>query len=406
MRHASQIEEKLSALLDDQRFQTLDAHYRKFNIFSALGADHNELRHSNFLAFLLRPNETHGLGADFLRRFLRLLLQKFESHARPVSSLELQLVDLDGAIVEREKDNIDIFIELPSPLKLVVAIENKIRSPVADGQLTRYKEIVRRRYGGWHQIFVLLTPEGYDTDLYDSAYVACGYAEIVNLLSSYIEGIGQQLSAELTLVLVHYLQMVKGSVVEDERLRELARQLYYGHRDAFEYVYRSRPNLLDPIKSLIEVEDTLVFDRSNPLLLRFAPRDWTKIDVFNTCPKNAWTKSGRNVLFEIKGNKETERITISLVLGPANKGLRDFIYSSASKMPAIFVNLVKPMGAVYSTIFMRELLSASAAQNMDSEEKSKAIAQSWDDFFKTELPKVKTEIEKIAAAYESLGEKA
>jgi PD-(D/E)XK nuclease superfamily len=394
------IEENLSALLDDHAFQQLDAQYRRFNLFSAIGAVHSELRHSNFLAFLLSPNESHGLGADFLTRVLRRFLQKLDGAIRPISSLELQLADLESAIVERERDNIDILIEV-SPLKLVVIIENKIRSPVADGQLTRYKEIVRRKYDGWHQIFVLLTPEGYDADSYDPDYVACSYSEIVELLADYTGYVRSSLSAELVLILDHYLQMVKGNVVDDEKLKELARQLYYRHRDAFEFVYQSRPDLLDPIKSLIEIEKSLVFDRSHPLLLRFAPVEWSKIDAFNACPTSEWTKSGRNVLFEVKANKTTERITVGLVLGPADKSLREFLYSGASKMPSVFINLVKPMGAVYSTIFIRELLSASAAENMEPAEKSKTIEANWNNFVKNELPKIKAEIEKIVQTYQA-----
>lgn len=402
MTNATQIEEKLSNLLDDRAFQEIDARNRRFNLFSAIGAVNSELRHSNFLAFLLSPNETHGLGADFLSRVLRLFLQKCDAVARPISSLELQLADLDSAIVERERDNIDILIEVP-PLKLVVAIENKVRSSVADGQLTRYKEIVRRKYDGWHQVLVLLTPEGYDADPYDSDYVACSYAEIIELLYNYAEQAHSSLSTEIALILDHYVQMVRGSVVDDEKLKDLARQLYYRHRDAFEFVFRSRPDLLDPIRTLIETENAFVLDRSHPLLLRFAPSEWGQIDAFNACPHDEWTKTGRNLLFEVKANKNTERISLALVLGPADKALREFIYSSASKLPSVFINLVKPMGAVYSTIFTRELLSASAAENMEPEEKSTAIKANWEVFVKADLPKVKSEIENIARLYEKRG---
>jgi hypothetical protein len=396
---APQIEEKLSKLLDDQQFQELDARYRKFNFFSALDASHVELRHSNFLAFLLSPNETHGLGADFLSRALRLFLTKLQGSSRPISGLELQLANLNSALVERERDNIDIFIEVSS-LHLVVVIENKIKSSVGDGQLTRYKEIVQRKYKGWHQIFVLLTPEGYDAGEYDFDYIACGYGELIELLSRYLEQTRSSLSSEVALVLDHYIEMVRGSIVDDEKLKDLARRLYYRHKDAFEFVFRSRPDLLDPLKSVIEANDKLVLDRGNPQMIRFAPAAWAHFTALNACPKSEWTRTGRNLLFEVKANKLTERVSVGLVLGPGEDTLRDHIYSNAKKHRSIFVGLVDPMGRKYSTIFIRDMLSASAAENIEYEEKVATIESAWETFLSTELPVLKSEVEKIVQLYE------
>jgi hypothetical protein len=396
---AFQTEEKLSKLLDDLKFQELDARYRKFNFFSALDAAHVELRHSNFLAFMLSPNESHGLGAGFLSRVLRLFLTKLQGASRPISSLELQLANLDSAFVERERDNIDISIEVP-PLNLVVIIENKIKSSVSDGQLTRYKEIVQRKYKGWHQIFVLLTPEGYDAGEYDFDYIACGYGELVELLSGYLGQTRSSLSPEVALVLDHYIEMVRGSVVDDEKLKELARQLYYRHKDAFEFVFRSRPDLLDPLRSVIEANDKLVLDRGNPQMIRFAPAAWAHFPALNACPKSEWTRTGRNLLFEVKANKITERVSVGLVLGPGEDRFREHMYSNAKKRRSIFVGLVDPMGRKFSTIFIRDLLSASAAENTEYEEKVAAIEAAWEIFLTNDLPALKSEVDGIVQLYE------
>ena len=53
---------------------------------------------------------------------------------QPIMGLELIAADLDDAVVYRERDNIDILVELNS-LKLVVAIENKVGSKAGSGQL-------------------------------------------------------------------------------------------------------------------------------------------------------------------------------------------------------------------------------------------------------------------------------
>jgi hypothetical protein len=63
-------EQKLAALLDDPEFQTIAESESRFNIFDALGTRRQELRHSDFLSYLLDPKKAHGLGSRFLRDFL------------------------------------------------------------------------------------------------------------------------------------------------------------------------------------------------------------------------------------------------------------------------------------------------------------------------------------------------
>jgi hypothetical protein len=48
----------------------LEALLSRFNIFRILRAAHHEIRHSNMLAWLLTPDESHGLRDRFFRRLL------------------------------------------------------------------------------------------------------------------------------------------------------------------------------------------------------------------------------------------------------------------------------------------------------------------------------------------------
>ena len=56
---------------DLERLESLIA---RFNMFEALGVVRQELRHSDFLAFLLDPRGSHGLGAAFARSLLQRIL--------------------------------------------------------------------------------------------------------------------------------------------------------------------------------------------------------------------------------------------------------------------------------------------------------------------------------------------
>src|SRR5690242_18489421 len=128
------IDAKLSDLLDDADFWEIQQRVTRFNLFEAMGAVSGELKHSNFLGYLLSPSRPHGLGRQALQAFIRSALESMRPEVRPLSSLELILGDLDGAVIHRERDNIDILIEV-SELDLVVVVENKIRAKAGVGQL-------------------------------------------------------------------------------------------------------------------------------------------------------------------------------------------------------------------------------------------------------------------------------
>ena len=113
-------------LFDDPDFNAIHQRLSPFNLFEAKGVIRAELRHSNFLAYLLSPSRPHGLGARPLVAVVRAILARLPVGERPIGMLELIAGQLDDAIVYRERDNIDTLIELPT-LKLVVAIENKNR---------------------------------------------------------------------------------------------------------------------------------------------------------------------------------------------------------------------------------------------------------------------------------------
>jgi PD-(D/E)XK nuclease superfamily protein len=53
------------------RARAIEVLLDRFNIFEAIGFVGQELMHSRFLAFLLDPSKSHGLGDLLLKRLLR-----------------------------------------------------------------------------------------------------------------------------------------------------------------------------------------------------------------------------------------------------------------------------------------------------------------------------------------------
>lgn len=81
-----------------------------FNLFEALNITRQEIRHSRFLAYLLGPNETHGLNDRFLRAILLAVLN--ENPDARVKRLSVALEDLSDASVYCERDHFDITVQI------------------------------------------------------------------------------------------------------------------------------------------------------------------------------------------------------------------------------------------------------------------------------------------------------
>ena len=399
-------EERISELLDDKDFQLIDQRLRQFNIFEATGSIRGELRHSNFLAFILSPTRPHGVGSTILSHFLRTLIAKLAPGQRSVSALEIALADFDTTLIERERDGIDILVEIPS-IPMLVVVENKILAAEGKGQLLRYKNLTMQKFPTHHKLYVFLTPEG--TAASDKEYLSLGYNELASIVEEQLLQQDSSLRADTKLILSHYVEMLRRHIVDDKRLKGLARQLYERHREAFEFILESRPepeDMLEPLRELIETDPTFVPDHPSPRRVRFALSEWTNNKELNSCPLNKWTKTGRNLLFELQAHKSSPRINVNLILGPGEDVLRKYIFSEANKNTDLFVGLTKPLGRETSTIFMRDLLSAHAAANMEPDEKIAAIKSAWDTFLQGALPQLNVGISKILESFRASALKA
>src|SRR2546429_9373778 len=86
-------------VVDNDDLLALESLIGKFNVFDALDIARTEIRHSNFLAFILDPGESHGQGQLFLRALLMDLLKAAPAGLRPLSPIDLDGTDLQGVNV-------------------------------------------------------------------------------------------------------------------------------------------------------------------------------------------------------------------------------------------------------------------------------------------------------------------
>lgn len=123
------MEPDLRKLIDDPRFRAYHRDLvepREFNTFDVLRYADYEIRHSNVLAWLLRPGDTHGIGPLFLKWFVNHVNRQLEKTADmerlPETSFEAENVE-----VWRERDYVDITIFFKKE-KCLIAVENKTES--------------------------------------------------------------------------------------------------------------------------------------------------------------------------------------------------------------------------------------------------------------------------------------
>ncbi len=150
--------EELDKLVGDSGFLRYHAEYakpREFNTFDVLRYAEYEIRHSNVMAWLLDPGETHGTG--------RRILEWFLDRARLPGKLPPEIVRGDGGQtvrVERELHYVDVTIFLESDRgRHIVAVENKPSraSPEHYEQARAHLERLRPKYTGHRRHGVLLS---------------------------------------------------------------------------------------------------------------------------------------------------------------------------------------------------------------------------------------------------------
>jgi hypothetical protein len=262
-------------IVENNDLLELEARIGRFNIFDALGIAHAEIRHSNFLAFILDPAESHGQSQLFLTALLMDLLKEAPVSKRPFSPIELDGMDLRGVIVRREWKNIDLLISCKEP-PFVVAIENKIESSEHSDQLARYHQIIEHEYSGIPALYVFLTPDG--TPPSKDEWVAYSYRALHQVLARVQKTNRNAIGDDVLAFLDHYLNLIGTRFMPDKEIDDLCAKIYKNHRQALDLIYE---RLGSPATGALgEIESTLKDDDRWHVFYResgyidFVPKIW------------------------------------------------------------------------------------------------------------------------------------
>lgn len=235
-------------LQDIEYLDDLNAWTSKLNLFDVLKISRNEIRHSNFLAWLLNPNENHGLGDKYLKGLLSRILKNSN---KKNDVLNILLSDFYSFNVYREWKNIDILI-LSDKEKLAVIIENKVTSNEHDNQLNRYKKTLEIEYPDYKKIFLYLTPDGLEPS--DSDWDILTYTDVVEILENIKNK--NNLLPDVTLLMNNYIDVIRRDIVQDQNLVEICNKIYNKHKKALDLIYEYRfdnKNIAEEIRKTLAI---------------------------------------------------------------------------------------------------------------------------------------------------------
>lgn len=300
--------EALHELENDASFRQLSQKMQTLNIFEVLGITNAEIRHSNFLAWLLDPNGSHGTGDKFLREFASKLGQR--------DAIPKNVAD---CIVRREWQHIDLLI-LCQKEKYLLCIENKVFSGEHDDQLRRYRDTLLAEYPGYTMSFAFLSPDGVAPESSEDQqyWQSVSYTDILDAIKTAKSD--SILLPEVNMLLDHYTAAVRRHIVGDENIKNLCQDFYDRHKEVLDTIYENCKTSLNPICEVVEdwcreksEKGELSFNVqwSNNTYTRFTTEAIQKLFPQHLSPISGW-KTTDMAFYEIIKRENYFKITLSL----------------------------------------------------------------------------------------------
>ena len=385
----------LRRLENDSDFLRLHSSLRQFNIFEAVGAVRQELRHSDFLAFLLNPYSNHGLKGKFAEILLNEIanLPKGKSY---LSAFPIKHGIFDNAEVRREWRNIDILVRCAAN-KLALIIENKIDSRERDNQLKKYWEAVVNEFSGWKVLGFYLTPDAEKPS--SEAYLAVGYERISRSLRRLLQEDNCKVAGDFKVAVKQYNTMIKQKIIDTSpEVENECWKIYTRHKQAFELIREC----VDQSGSIRKYLNELIAQESprfetigdRPGYVQFKLIQWDK---------TYFLKSKRRLeellFFEFQyGHAQHAKGSLVILLAINNDGNGkepvEAFNRAQENSPPFMLSGSRAKCPKWPVIFREELISREEMDNLDLISQRKRIECRWNDFLNKMLPSLNKAIQK------------
>jgi hypothetical protein len=333
-----QIKEDIDAMRNDRNFMRLEGLLRQPNIFSILSIEGMEIRHSNFFAWLLDPNESHGLGDKVLREFLTKIsgdekaklnindevsLEKVKIRREFLYEGESEGEDNDYGESKRKRSYIDILIIHD---QFVVTVENKTGTENSKGQLERYWRAIEKLFPDITitKDFVYLTPDGDDPNdkNENEGWISYSYGSLVDLIDEilYKQEYGKSLNKKAYDYIKDYITIIRRKYMNYGESYDLADSVYKDHREALDFIFENKTNFLTVLDGYLEKKikgTNWVPGSRDKTNTRFLTKDLNDI-----IPKGlgyTWAKKRESFAFELSLSSDKENITFKATINKHRK---------------------------------------------------------------------------------------
>lgn len=338
----------LNEFLIDETFKILEKKLisrtsKKSNIFEILKIKNMEIRHSNFLSWLLDPEESHNLKNEFLKGFVQEGINK-----NKYTEITVDIDLIDSVKIEREYKDIDLLIESHN---VVFCIENKIFSNEHSDQLKKYKKIIQKEFPNKEKVFIYLTPSGKPSQQETELYLPISYSIVLDVLKhlnikkidknaqiyilDYIATLekdilkNNELKAPLSKLHLEYGEFIKQILEKRNTAQSKEREIYKKHQEFFDYFSK---NNFDPEWISLLIQKTLLkngykLGSINSKYVRFYPVELEPY-IYKSKKRNTW-EYREIFIFELE-IKEKNKIAIRSCVN--RKGDEDFDYDGLLKI--------------------------------------------------------------------------
>ncbi|MFC2067207.1 PD-(D/E)XK nuclease family protein [Chloroflexota bacterium] len=380
-------------LLDNPELDKLEAMLEQFNIFETLNMVEVEVRHSYILKWLLNPLENHGIGNYFLKQFLKYYFVDNRSSLQDRMTLfDLERLNLTDAEIRREWMNIDVLVvinEEKEKGKIVVAIENKVRSTEHSNQLQRYRGIIEQEFPDHLKFYIYLTPDS-KLPIGDDSWNPMGYATIAYMVDNILEYKKDAIGENVLGFITQYRDILRRYIVGNSEIEKICGEIYRKHSKALDLIFKQRPDIelqiSEYIQDKIKETPSITLDSAGKTLIRFTTDILDKrIDRVG----EGWSRTKRIFLYEFSNYNND--LSLRLIIGPGPQEYREQLFNVCRKAPNIFNLVERKRGIKWNTVYQKKFLERKDFADISLEESSEhidivaKISKKWDEFVNNDL---------------------
>lgn len=332
--------------------ETIKRDLSAFNIFTVLGIQHREIRHSNFLGWLFDPNESHQLGDILLKDLFKLIRDKNVKQFNGQAFVNLLLQDLSATQVYRESlNNIDILI-VNEKLGFVICIENKINADFSDHQLEKYYNYVEENYIGLPtRIYLTLTPfksNNHHNYLAGDNYTNITYQNIISILKSKLEIIETAIPTVKESI-KQYIAMTEKTILHNSDEVKLAQSIYKKYKKEIEFIIKNKPDFLANKQAIIDCfkngglgDFEIIKNECHKDIIRIIPKNEILKAIFKDERFKSW---GGDYMFCLEFFVQKNHIWLKWCFGDIRSGDKKELQQKKTKM----VNIMKDFDCFKNT---------------------------------------------------------